>query len=159
MSLINLKTKKEPGYFSAASKPINKTSYTNKIEPKNDIQTINHESSLLLGEGVTITGTIKAENEVIIQGTIDGDVDCHTAIVRKTGNIKGKLKAETIKIEGKAEGEININDLLHIKSQGYVSGKVFYGSIQIDEGGKLLGEINYRDKNNKQEEFKDWKTL
>ena len=33
------------------------------------------------------------------------------------------------------------------------------GSIQIDDGGKLLGEINYRDKNNKQEEFKDWKAL
>ena len=55
--------------------------------------------------------------------------------------------------------EREINDLLHIKSKGSVSGKIFYGSIQIDDGGKLLGEINYRDKNNKQEEFKDWKPL
>ena len=159
MSLINIKTKKEPQYFNTTTKPINKTSFTDKTEPKNEFYPINSESSLLIGEGVTITGTINAENEVTVQGTVDGDVVCHTVIVSKTGNIKGKLKAETMKVEGKAEGEININDLLHIKSKGFVSGKIFYGSIQIDDGGKLLGEINYRDKNNKQEEFNDWKPL
>ena len=75
------------------------------------------------------------------------------------GNIKGKLKAENIKVEGKVEGEITIVNLLHIRSEGSVNGKVFYGNIQIEEGGKLLGEINQKDKNNKQEEFKDWKAL
>ena len=43
--------------------------------------------------------------------------------------------------------------------KGSVSGKIFYGNIQINEGGKLIGEIEFRDKNNKQEEFKDWKSL
>ena len=62
-------------------------------------------------------------------------------------------------IEGKSDGEIAVNDLLQIKSTGSVSGKVFYGNIQVEEGGKLLGEINQKDKNNKQENFKDWKAL
>ena len=159
MSLINLKTKKEPQYFNKTTKPINKNSLADIEDTKDEFHPINFESTLLIGEGVAITGTIKAENEVTIHGSIDGDVDCHTVIVSKTGNIKGKLKSETMKVEGKVEGEININDLLHIKSKGSVSGKIFYGSIQIDNGGKLLGEINYLDKNNKQEEFKDWKSL
>ena len=47
-----------------------------------------------------------------------------------------------MKVEGKVEGEININDQLHIRSKGSVNGKIFYGSIEIDSGGKLLGEIN-----------------
>ena len=57
------------------------------------------------------------------------------------------------------EGEITINDLLQIKSTGSVNGKVIYGKIEVEDGGKLIGEINYRDKDNKQEEFKDWKAL
>jgi cytoskeletal protein CcmA (bactofilin family) len=57
------------------------------------------------------------------------------------------------------EGEINADDVLNIKSQGHVNGKVFYGEIQIEEGGKLSGEINHRDKDSKQEEFKDFKVL
>ena len=158
MSLINLKTKKEPQYLSNnLSNTANKSVDSNKLKEKN-IST-NLSSSLLIGESVIITGTVKAENEVTIQGSIDGDVDCHSVLVTKTGNIKGKLNAENIKVEGKVEGEININGLLHIHSSGSVNGKVFYGNIQIEEGGKLLGEINQKDKNNKQEEFNDWKAL
>ena len=119
----------------------------------------NSASSLLIGEGVTITGTVKAENEVTVQGSIDGDIDCHCLIVSKSGDIKGKVKTETMTVEGKVEGEININSILHIKSQGSVSGKVFYGDIQIDEGGKLLGEINFKEQVEKEEESKDWKAL
>ena len=159
MSLINLKSKKEPQYFNNISESVKNNSFIDKEETITEKNPINTSSSLLIGEGVTITGTIKAENEVTIQGCVDGDVDCHTVIVSKTGSMKGKLKAEIMKVEGKVEGEVNINDQLHIRTKGSVNGKVFYGSIQIDDGGKLLGEINYRDKNNKQEEFKDWKAL
>ena len=113
----------------------------------------------MIGEGVTITGTIKADNEVNIQGTVDGDIDCNSITINKSGNVKGKIKTETMIVEGKAEGEMNVNAVLNIKSEGHVSGKVFYGEIQIDEGGKISGEINYRDKDNKQEEFKDFKVL
>ncbi|PPR48981.1 MAG: hypothetical protein CFH15_01422 [Alphaproteobacteria bacterium MarineAlpha5_Bin5] len=159
MSLINLKSKKEPQYFNNISETVKNNSFIDKEETITEKNPINTSSSLLIGEGVNITGTIKAENEVTIQGSVDGDVDCHTVIVSKTGSMKGKLKAEIMKVEGKFEGEMNINDQLHIRTKGSVNGKVFYGSIQIDDGGKLLGEINYRGKNNKQEEFKDWKAL
>ena len=52
------------------------------------------------------------------------------------------------------DGEINVNDVLIIKSEGLVSGKIFYGEIQIDEGGKISGEIAHRDKDIKQEVIK-----
>ena len=162
MSLINLKTKKEPQYLSNnLSNTTNKRLDSSKLKEieKETHTSSNLSSSLLIGESVIITGTVKAENEVTIHGSIDGDVDCHSVLVTKTGNIKGKLKAENIKVEGKVEGEIDINNLLHIHSSGLVNGKILYGNIQIDEGGRLLGEINQRDKNNKQEEFKDWKAL
>ena len=158
MSLLNLKQKTEPQYFEQSFKTNKEETYIEETQPEIH-KDINPSSSLMIGEGVTITGTIKADNEVTIQGAIDGDVDCHTVIVSKTGDIKGKVKTEMMTVEGKIEGEININALLHIKSNGSVSGKVFYGNIQIDEGGKLIGEINFRDKDNKQEEFKDWKSL
>ena len=160
MSLINLKSKNEPKYFNNITEPLKKNAFIDDKETINEKNSINTSKSLLIGEGVIITGTIKAKNEVKIQGNIDGDIDCNTVIVSKTGQIKGKIKAKTMKVEGRVEGEININDVLSIQSTGSVNGKIFYGTIQIDEGGKLLGEINYRDKtNNSQEEFKDWKPL
>ena len=32
-------------------------------------------------------------------------------------------------VEGKAEGELNVNNVLNIKSEGNVNGKIFYGEI------------------------------
>ena len=62
-------------------------------------------------------------------------------------------------VEGQVEGDMNINDLLRIKSEGSVKGKIFYNNIEIDEGGKISGEGNHREKDNKQEEFKEIKSI
>ena len=57
------------------------------------------KSSLIIGEGATIKGEIKEENEITIQGNVDGDIECKDLIVGKTGSIKGKIKADTLTVE------------------------------------------------------------
>ena len=156
MSFLHIKNKTEPKYTEQTTTTIHKDVFETK--PKHERKKVeNSKSSLMIGEGVTITGTIKAENEVTVQGTIDGDVECNSVTINKSGNVKGNIKTNTMIVEGKAEGELNVIDILNIKSEGNVNGKVFYGEIQIQEGGKLSGEINHRDKNIKQEEFRDLK--
>ena len=158
MSFLHLKNKTEPQNHETKTPVIEEDVFD--IESKLGASEVNNsKSSLMIGEGVTITGTIKANSKVTIQGTVDGDIECNSITISKSGNVKGKIKTDTITVEGKAEGEINADDVLNIKSQGHVNGKVFYGEIQIEEGGKISGEINHRDKDNKQEEFKDFKVL
>ena len=158
MSFLHLKNKREPKYAEPRTTTIHKDVFDIKPNPEKKIIE-NSKSSLMIGKGVTITGTIKASNKVTVQGTIDGDIECNSVTINKSGNVKGKIKTETMTVEGKAEGEMNVNAVLNIKSEGHVNGKVFYGEIQIDEGGKLSGEINHRDKDKKQEEFKELKSL
>ena len=156
MSFLHIKNKTEPKYSEPPTTNIHEDVF--ELKPKSEKKKVDSsKSSLMIGEGVTITGTIKADNEVTIKGTIDGDVECNSVTINKSGNVKGNIKTNTMIVEGKAEGELNVDDVLNIKSEGNVNGKIFYGEIQIEEGGKLSGEINHRDKNNKQEEFKDLK--
>ena len=158
MSFLHLKNKTKLQYNETKTPIIEEDVFD--IKSKLGTSTLdNFNSSLMIGEGVIITGTIKANSKVTIQGTVDGDIECNSIAISKAGNVKGKIKTDTITVEGKAEGEINADDVLNIKSTGHVSGKVFYGEIQIDEGGKISGEINHRDKDNKQEEFKDFKVV
>ena len=116
-------------------------------------------SILMIGEGVTIKGNIKAENEVNIQGVVEGDIECIKINVHQSGKIIGNVKAKTMSVEGYIEGEVNAKEILGVKSSGNINGKIYYGSIKIDDGGKIEGEINYKDKQEKPEEFKDWKAL
>ena len=156
MSLLKLKSKTEPLHSNKSI--INYDDDLNK-EIKEPIKTIKINSSLIIGEGATIKGEIIEENEITVNGSVDGDIQCKNLIVGKTGSIKGKIKADTLYVEGSIEGEINVKELLKLMSSSYVSGKMSYGSLQINEGGKLLGELEFKDKNIIQEEFKEWKSL
>ena len=156
MSLLKLRSKKEPLYTNK-----NIINYDENIneEIKEPIKTIKENSSLIIGEGATIKGEIVEENEITVHGNIEGDITCKDLIVGKTGSIKGKIKADNLYVEGSVEGEIHVKELLKLMSSSYVSGKITYGSLQINEGGKLIGEIEFKDKNIIQEEFKEWKSL
>ena len=156
MSLLKLKSKKEPLYTNKNIINYNEDINKEITEPKKKIK---ENSTLIIGEGATIKGEIIEENEITVHGNIDGDIQCKNLIIGKTGSIKGKIKADNLHVEGSIEGEINIKNLLKLLSSSYVSGKVSYGSLQINEGGKLLGEIEFKDSKIVQEEFKDWKTI
>ena len=157
MSLLKLKSKTEPLYSSKKITTYNENVNGKIQDPINSLK--DKKSSLIIGEGATIKGEIKEENEITIQGNVDGDIECKDLIIGKTGSIKGKIKADTLYVEGSVEGEINVKDLLKLMSSSYISGKINYGSLQINEGGKLIGELEFKDKNTIQEEFKDWKTI
>ena len=156
MSLLKLKSKTEPLY---TNKNINNYDENINKEITEPTKKIKENSSLIIGEGATIKGEIVEENEITVQGNVDGDIQCKDLIIGKTGSIKGKIKADTIYVEGSIEGEIHVKELLKLMSSSYVSGKITYGSLQINEGGKLVGEIEFKDKNIIQEEFKEWKSL
>ena len=156
MSLLKLRSKTEPLY---ANKNIINYDENINEEIKEPIKTLKENSSLIIGEGATIKGEIVEENEITVHGNIEGDITCKDLIVGKTGSIKGKIKADNLYVEGSVEGEIHVKELLKLMSSSYVSGKITYGSLQINEGGKLVGEIEFKDKNIIQEEFKEWKSL
>lgn len=157
LNLQNLKKKTEPKYSKKILHPTDDKLLSNEI--MDTIKEIKSNSSLIIGEGATINGTIKENNEISIQGSVEGDIECKDLMVGKSGTLKGKIKADSLSVEGNIEGELTVKGPLKLMSSGTVSGKITYGSLQIHEGGRLMGELDYKDKNVLQEEFKDWKSL
>ena len=136
MSLLKLRSKTEPLHTN--KKIINYDENINEAI-KEPINTIKENSSLIIGEGATIKGEIVEENEITVQGNVDGDIQCKDLIVGKTGSIKGKIKADTLYVEGSIEGEIHVKELLKLMSSSYVSGKITYGSLQTTSRSSQTG--------------------
>ena len=120
---------------------MNKNNYKEKIEAKlyepisidkrkKDTSEFSKEldkitnSTLMIGEGVTIKGNIKAENEVNIQGVVEGDIECIKINVHHSGKILGNVKAKTMSVEGYIEGEVNAKEI--IIGQKYVKFVILY---------------------------------
>ena len=157
LNLKNLKIKTEPKYTKKIINVVEDKPLSNNIIKT--VKEIKPSSALIIGEGATINGTIKENNEISIQGTVEGDVECKDLMVGKSGTLKGKIKTDSLSVEGNIEGELTVEGLLKLMSSGTVSGKISYGSLQIHEGGKLMGELDFKDKDILPEESKDWKSL
>ena len=120
MSLLKIKNNFQNKVESKFIEPKVHNIIKHNSEPLKEVNNSKH--NLMIGEGVTINGNIKSNNEVIIQGSVEGDVQCNSITIDNSGNLKGKIKAENMTVKGKVEGEININNLLEIKSKVNASG-------------------------------------
>ena len=157
MSILKLKSKDPVLANGFSKKEID--NIINEDDNKNNVKITSLPSTLIIGSSANIKGNVKDDNEITIYGNVEGDIECKKLTVGKSGSAKGKIITENLVIEGNVDGDIKVKDHLTIYSSGQTSGKISYGSINIDDGGKIEGEINHKDKNIVQEDFDDWKPL
>ena len=61
--------------------------------------------------------------------------------IAESGVFVGKVGIELAEIRGHFDGELTAHKRLVIHTSGRVSGKIRYGTLSIEEGGELSGDI------------------
>lgn len=98
-------------------------------------------NTCVISKDTVIEGNFSADQDVRLDGTIKGDVRCSKRIVvGETGRVEGKVNAESAVVMGTVKGEISIQDILQLKSTALVDGNLQAKTIQVEEGGRYLGE-------------------
>lgn len=93
------------------------------------------ENSSMEGAEMTISGTAR------IDGRLTGKIYADHLIVGKSGYLSGEISGESAEISGTLEQSITLKKKLKVMSTGRVNGRVAYGSIDIDEGATVTGEL------------------
>jgi cytoskeletal protein CcmA (bactofilin family) len=106
-------------------------------------QPIETESKRLhVGREIVLTGEIKACERLVVEGRVEAALtDIRTIEITETGVLKGKAQVETADIAGRFEGDLVVQGRLNIRASGRVSGSVRYGSIEIERGGLIAGQV------------------
>jgi cytoskeletal protein CcmA (bactofilin family) len=101
-------------------------------------------NNLMIGEGVTFSGSISVPGMAIINGKVSGEVTTESLQIGKTGHITGKVKAKEIDVQGELHEDITCENHIIIHSSGVVSGKLDYSELEIERGGQFRGNMNQR---------------
>lgn len=99
----------------------------------------------LIAADVQITGTIKSNGSVRIDGKLEGDLVCASdAIIGKSAIIKGNLSVNTVVIEGTINGNITAKDKIDMKSTAKVNGDIAAKRLAVEDGVTFIGksEVN-----------------
>lgn len=94
----------------------------------------------LIGAGSTINGDIVANNSLLINGVVTGNVSTESTIrVGTTGVIKGNVKARSAIIGGVIEGNLDTEESTILGSQARLMGDLRTTKLKIEEGATFEG--------------------
>lgn len=112
-------------------------------KPKTEIVT---GSRLIVGPDVKLKGAeILDCDTLVVEGRVEATMDSRVIHIAEHGSFSGKVSIDVAEIHGSFEGELTVRNQLLIHTTGRVSGKIRYGKILIDEGGRLSGDVQSLD--------------
>lgn len=93
-----------------------------------------------INQGTTIEGLLDSDSDVRIEGIIRGTLKSKSKVaVGQTGLIEGDVLCKNADIEGKIIGDIEVSELLTLKSTCMVEGNIYTTKIVIENGARFNG--------------------
>ena len=102
---------------------------------------IEQKGNLIIGEGVTVTGTFSIPSKAVINGTLNGELTADEIMVGKQGKLTGKITARNADVHGETHDTLSIANHLILRSSGKIHGRATYGELEIERGGLVSGTV------------------
>jgi cytoskeletal protein CcmA (bactofilin family) len=95
----------------------------------------------IVGEGVLVRGEVSATGDLTISGHVEGPVWCDGAavVIAATGRLTGEVFARDITVFGRVEGTLVATEVVDIRPNATVTGRVVAARLIITDGGAFNG--------------------
>ena len=98
---------------------------------------------LVVGRDIRLSGEITSCERLIVEGHVEVSLAGARLIeVAPSGVFKGRAEVEDADISGHVDGELIVSNKLTVRNGGKISGSVHYGSIIIEAGGEVCGDMH-----------------
>jgi len=98
----------------------------------------------VVGADMTVSGDVSTEDELRVDGQIDGNVRCGVLDLGGGGTIAGDIAAEETRLAGTVRGKVDARVVV-LESGARVTGDVRYESLTIAAGARVDGRLGHRD--------------
>jgi cytoskeletal protein CcmA (bactofilin family) len=119
----------------------------NKSNPVSKIAAAHTKDSVpsIVGKDFNVLGNIISDGTIDFDGTIHGNIRCHTLNVRKNGHVTGEIVANDVFVYGKVKGIIRAKNV-YLYNGSRIDGIVMHETIAIEDGAFLDGKLKRTDK-------------
>jgi len=95
-----------------------------------------------IGVGTTIKGKISTNDDVRIDGKVEGDIDTKTkVIVGDHGKVVGEILANSATISGDIDGSVTTKESITLMKNSQVTGNVSTKNLVVETGAFVNGNI------------------
>lgn len=95
----------------------------------------------VVGANVKLTGTISDVNDIVIHGTVEGEViSDKTITITETASVKGPITGQLVSVSGKVNGAITAHEKLELQPTADVNGSLSTKELIIKSGALFNGK-------------------
>lgn len=107
------------------------------------VNTNSNKESTIIGEHISIEGTVHANEDLILQGTLNGamKLNKHHITIGSKAKVKADIFAASMTISGNMEGNVTINGKVEITKEADFTGKIKAKRIAIEDGAYVKASI------------------
>src|SRR5438045_5201250 len=94
----------------------------------------------ILSRGVSITGSVKFHDQLLIDGEVKGDIESTgTLTIGEHAFIKGEVRSKSVTVQGTVEGNIFATERCELLAGCTLHGDVEAPRLVVDENATFLG--------------------
>lgn len=94
----------------------------------------------VLSSDLTVTGNIKTEGDIQIEGNVEGDVRAHQLTVGESATIKGEIVGDDVVVNGRVIGRVR-GLRVRLSASARVEGDIIHKTIAIESGAHFEGSV------------------
>ena len=96
-----------------------------------------------IGKSITIKGDLTGEEDLVVEGTVDGKIDFpeNELTIGESGKVNAEVNAQSIVVVGSITGNVSATEKLEIQATGLIEGDVRAPRLVIHEGAQLNGSV------------------
>ncbi len=98
----------------------------------------------VIGSSLVVDGSIKGQEDLLIEGRVEGDINLPNNVVTvgTGGEVKAKIQAAVIVVEGKVDGDLVGEEQIEIRRSGNVLGNIIAPRVGLEDGAQFKGNID-----------------
>ena len=130
-----IKTYQQPeASTSSAEFPVRETRQQTPVKSTN---------TAAIGESIRINGDVTGDENLIIQGKVEGTIRVkgHNVTISRSGRVKANITANQIIVEGELVGDMNGDEKVVICETGNVHGNIVSPRVTLEDGALFKGSI------------------
>ena len=98
----------------------------------------------IISGNLTITGNMKTNGDIQIDGTVDGDVHSKQITLGESGVVNGSIIADLARISGTVNGAITAR-VVELGRSAKITGDINHYSLAIEPGAYIQGQLTHVD--------------
>jgi cytoskeletal protein CcmA (bactofilin family) len=94
----------------------------------------------LLSRGVSIVGSVKFHDQLLIDGEVKGDINSTGMLtIGEHASIKGEIRSKSVTVQGTVEGNIFATERCELQAGCTLRGDIEAPRLVVDENATFLG--------------------